>query len=303
MIAAVVPAAGTSIRMGRPKLLIEIHGQSLIGRVVSALRAGGAGYVVVVAPPADAVEGPEIAAQARRAGALVIVPGTRPAEMRDSIELGLEWLAKHDSPRSVVLTPGDYPGITPEIVAQLLEYAARLPDRVVLPSYNGRRGHPIVLPWKIAVEVHSLPAGTGINALVARHPYGLVELALSEQAVVTDLDTPEDLERWKQRQDSLRVQVRFFALAKDRAGRSEIEIELAVGSKVADLRAVLAERFPALGPLLATVLIAVNEEYAGDDALISPGSRLAVIPPVSGGAGDCSRVALCLTRQKGACRR
>jgi molybdenum cofactor cytidylyltransferase len=303
MIAAVVPAAGASVRMGRPKLLIEIHGQSLIGRVVSALRAGGAGRVVVVAPPADAVEGPEIAAQARKAGALVIVPGTRPAEMRDSIELGLEWLAKHDSPRSVVLTPGDYPGITPEIVAQLLEFAARLPDRVVLPSYNGRRGHPIVLPWKIAVEVRSLPAGAGINALVARHPYGLVELALSEHAVVADLDTPEDLERWEERQERLRVQVRFFALAKDRAGRSEVEIELAGGSKVADLRAVLAERFPALGPLLATALIAVNEEYAGDDALISPGSRLAVIPPVSGGTGDCSRVAFCLARQKGAFRR
>jgi len=303
MIAAVVPAAGSSVRMGRPKLLVELNGQSLIGRVVSALRLGGVGHVVVVAPPADAAHGPEIAAQARSAGALVIVPGTRPAEMRDSIELGLEWLAKHDSPRSVVLTPGDYPGITPAIVAQLLEYAARFPDRVVLPSYNGRRGHPIVLPWRIAVEVHSLPAGTGINALVARHPDDLAELALSDHAVVTDLDTPEDLKRWKERQERLRVQVRFFALAKDRAGRSEIELELAGGSKVADVRAVLAERFPALGPLLATVLIAVNEEYAGEDALISPGSRLAVIPPVSGGAGDFSRVGLCLARQKGAFRR
>ncbi len=57
------------------------------------------------------------------------------------------------------------------------------------------------------------------------------------------------------------------------------------GSTVADLRAALGEHLPALAPLLPTVMIAVDEEYAGDDAPIPPGSRLAVIPPVSGGAG------------------
>ena len=55
--------------------------------------------MIVVAPPADAAEGPAVAAEARRAGAEVVVPPTRPAEMRDSIELGLEALARHGAPR------------------------------------------------------------------------------------------------------------------------------------------------------------------------------------------------------------
>ena len=46
-----------------------------------------------------------------------------------------------------------------------------------------------------------------------------------------------------------------------------------------------AEIRPVLAPLLTTAMIAVDEEYAGDDTPIVPGSRLAVIPPVSGGAG------------------
>jgi molybdenum cofactor cytidylyltransferase len=87
MIAALVPAAGASVRMGRPKLLFEFDGQALISRVVSALSAGGAARVVVIAPPADSPEGPAIAALARGAGAEVVVPRTRPAEMRQSIEL------------------------------------------------------------------------------------------------------------------------------------------------------------------------------------------------------------------------
>jgi molybdopterin converting factor subunit 1 len=82
------------------------------------------------------------------------------------------------------------------------------------------------------------------------------------------------------------VTVRLFALAKEKAGRSELAIELAHGATVADLRTALADRLPALAPLMPSVLIAVDEEYASDGTLISPGSRLAVIPPVSGGACD-----------------
>ena len=82
------------------------------------------------------------------------------------------------------------------------------------------------------------------------------------------------------------MHVRLFALAKDRAGHSELEIELWHGSTVADLRATLGAGVPALGALLSTAMIAVDEEYAGDDVAISPGSRLAVIPPVSCGAGS-----------------
>jgi molybdenum cofactor cytidylyltransferase len=298
MIAALIPAAGSSARMGRPKLLVEFDGQTLIGRVVGALRAGGAERVVVVAPPADAAEGPAVATEARRAGADVVVPQTRPAEMRDSIELGIERLARQGSPQCVLLTPGDYPGISAEVVARLVEHAARMPDRIVIPSHNGRRGHPIVLPWKTAAQIHSLPVGAGVNSLVAQHAGSVVEMDGLSPEVVADLDTPADLEDWKRRQVSsgripesgFRVHVRLFALAKDRAGRCELEIELLHGSNVADLRAALGELVPALEPLLATVMIAVDEEYAGDDVPISPGSRLAVIPPVSGGAGGLARL-------------
>jgi molybdenum cofactor cytidylyltransferase len=153
MIAALVPAAGSSKRMGRPKLLFKFDGQTVIGRVVGALRAGGVKRVVVIAPPADAAEGPAIAKEASTAGAEIVVPEIRPAEMRESIEHGLERLEPGQSPKSVMVTPADYPGITPEIVAEIAEYAARYPESLVIPTFNGRRGHPIVLPWKVAVAV------------------------------------------------------------------------------------------------------------------------------------------------------
>jgi molybdenum cofactor cytidylyltransferase len=305
MIAAVVPAAGRSERMGRPKLLLSLDGKTVITRVVTALREGGADRVIVVAPPLDSAEGPVLASESRRAGAEVVVPQTRPATMRDSIELGLAALAGGAPVERMLVAPGDSPGITSELVARLLVLAARSPGSIVVPCCDGRRGHPVVLPWDIAAEIPTLPAGGGVNALVGRHSDRVLELPETDSALIADLDSPDDLRRFRKRgladgrseaasptgelappprsPEKVHVRVRLFALARERAGRSEIDLELPAECKVADLRAALGTKFPALERLLPNVLIAVNEEYASDDQLIAPGSRIAVIPPVSGG--------------------
>ncbi len=313
--AAIVPAAGRSERMGRPKLLVTIGGQTLIGRVVNALRAGGADRVLVVAPPAASAEGPAVSAEAQAAGAEVIVPLARPFEMRASIELALLRLAQDRPPRWVILTPGDCPGITPQVVAALLEEAAREPERMIIPVANGRRGHPIVLPWELAAEIPKLPAGAGVNALVSEHARRITELTVASPDVCADLDTPADLRRWLDRESPgpapdrepavspslpfgrpedeaaglpprIKLEVRLFAMAKERAGRPTVAVELPLGASVADLRAAIGHRLPALAPFLSKTMIAVDEEYATDDQVLAPGSRVAVIPPVSGGSFD-----------------
>src|SRR5262245_50246992 len=193
MIGAIVPAAGRSTRMGRPKLLLRLGGETVIARVVTALKAGGAERAIVVAPPANSAEGPEIASEAARAGAEVVVPQTRPAEMRDSIELGLTALARGDRVERVLLVPGDTPGVTPELVSRLLECAAHSPGSIVVPRCDGRRGHPVVIPWNIARTIPELPEGLGVNALAGKHPERVLELAVAEADVVADLDTLDDL--------------------------------------------------------------------------------------------------------------
>jgi molybdenum cofactor cytidylyltransferase len=320
MIAAVVPAAGRSARLGQPKLLVNVGGETLIHRVVAALRQGGVERVIVVAPPADAPEGPPVAAEARRAGAEVLIPVTRPIEMRQSVELGLKFLKQNQPPQLVLLTPGDAPGITQDLVARLLDLAARRPARLVAPSYQGRRGHPIVLTWDLAAQIPGLPADAGVNALVNSQGDQVVELAVNDPDVLADLDTPDELNRWNRQRaqrdrsagscatpkaeddgdansapgtldqasgpmDTIHVTVRLFALARERVGRSEVGLELPAPAAVADLRAALRDRFPELGPLWSCAMIAVDEEYAGDGVAIAGSSQVALIPPVSGGAG------------------
>ncbi len=210
--------------------------------------------------------------------------------MRDSIEIALAAAAKPTPPERVLLAPGDIPGIKAQIVAALLDESIRQPQKIVVPRFLERRGHPVVLPWSLAADVASLPEGQGFNALLARHHSLVAELVVSDSDVTVDLDSPDDLIRWnEQRGAGGVVQVRFFALARERAGRSEMDIELPGGCRVSDLRAEIARRVPELAPLMKNVMIAVDEEYADDDAPVKPGARIAVIPPVSGGAAALSR--------------
>ncbi len=82
----------------------------------------------------------------------------------------------------------------------------------------------------------------------------------------------------------MRVSVRLFALAKERARRAEVAVDLSEPATVADLRRALAGTYPELAPLVPNLMIAVDAEYAGDEQPIRPGAEDAAIPPVSGGA-------------------
>lgn len=81
----------------------------------------------------------------------------------------------------------------------------------------------------------------------------------------------------------MKINVRLFAVAKELSGQDAVEVELAEGSTVKQLRGQLARQVPALAPVLPRVLFAVGTEYAGDEAVLSTGDEVACIPPVSGG--------------------
>jgi len=200
MIAAVVPAAGEGRRMGRPKLTLTVGGVAVIARVVAALRDGGVSVVVVVAPPADAEGAGELHIEAERAGAVVVVPEFRPADMRASAELGLQRLERDGvRPSAVLLSPGDSPGLTPGLVARVVGAWRAEPGRVVVPTSGGRRGHPVAFPWSVALEIRDLPAGVGVNALIAGRPGLVLEVETGDPSVLDDLDTPADYARYAHR--------------------------------------------------------------------------------------------------------
>jgi molybdenum cofactor cytidylyltransferase len=189
---AVVPAAGMSRRMGTHKLLLPLEGQTVIERVLAAWLASRVEHVVLVVRPDDR----EVREIGERLGAELVVPADAPAEMKDSVALALSHVAKMHQPTGAdawLLAPADMPRLEARVINRLL--AAYRPDdpATLVPISGGRRGHPILLPWSRAGEVHALPTGCGINSLVQAGQ--IVEVPVDDAGIHDDLDTPEDYRR------------------------------------------------------------------------------------------------------------
>ena len=79
------------------------------------------------------------------------------------------------------------------------------------------------------------------------------------------------------------VAVKLFAIVRERAGVSEITIQLEASSTVADASAILSSRFESIAKFLPRVAFAVNHQYVPITTELHDGDELAIIPPVSGG--------------------
>ena len=81
----------------------------------------------------------------------------------------------------------------------------------------------------------------------------------------------------------MRVNVKLFAVLRERAGMGEVSLDLQDGQTVREAAMVLGERVPQLAGYLNRVAYAVNHEYVPTETVLHDGDELAVIPPVSGG--------------------
>ncbi len=192
---ALIPAAGQSRRMGRPKLALPLGDRTVLERVVSAVRAGGVNDVLVVVGPATAF----LRSLAEQAGASVHVLPAETPDMRATVEAGLTWLEEHHHPQpddAWLLLPADHPTLQHDVVLALATAAAANPAKsIFLPIHAGKRGHPALLRWRHAAALRSLPQGQGLNAHIRAHASETLVVPWPSAEVLCDLDTPEDYER------------------------------------------------------------------------------------------------------------
>jgi len=96
----------------------------------------------------------------------------------------------------------------------------------------------------------------------------------------------------------MKIRLLAFASASDALGAAESEIELPDGADVARLRAELEARHPEIGPLWGRIAVAVDGEIAAPETALSEGAEVALLPPVSGGAGGpAARLRAALTEE------
>jgi molybdenum cofactor cytidylyltransferase len=178
--------------MGKPKLLLPWREGRVIEAQLAAWRSGGVEAIVVVVHPDDA----ELAKVCRRSGAEVVIPSIAPPTMKESVLAGVEYLAARYKPRGDdvwMLAPADMPLLKSNLIDLLLaEYDPRQP-KIIVPQCQGKRGHPVVFPWRLVAEAQALAADEGLNVLLERHD--VRQVAVSDEGALMDIDTPEEYDR------------------------------------------------------------------------------------------------------------
>jgi molybdenum cofactor cytidylyltransferase len=186
---AVVPAAGSAERFGGKKLLALIDGEPLLDRTIAALLDGGVDQIiVVVAPDADDLTHDVNAFTDARVWPVVNPDPSR--GMFSSLQAGL---AEAEGDALLVL-PADMPFVDPATVRLLLD-AFWKKSAIVSPRFNGKRGHPVILPPFLRDEIRAADQGLTLHDILKRHQDIRTDIEVDDRGVVRDVDRPEDLPR------------------------------------------------------------------------------------------------------------
>ena len=191
---AILLAAGLSSRMGKQnKMLAELDGLALVRHAAQSLAAAGLTDIIVVTGP----QSEAIAAVLKDLPVQLVPNPDFAAGQASSIRAGMAALGAEGTQADAVLVAlGDMPFVTSELVAELIAAHQSLPDsqsRVTLPSFEGRRGNPVIWGRSFFEELASLEGDTGGRALLAHYPAALNALGWPDSSIHQDIDTAEDL--------------------------------------------------------------------------------------------------------------
>jgi molybdenum cofactor cytidylyltransferase len=186
VIAAIVLAAGASRRFGSQKLLAVLHGKPVVRWSVENLLEAQPDEVIVV----TGADGGAVRAALEGLAVRVVVNESWAEGIGSSLRAGIAAVGTDADAAMIVL--GDQPGVQTRVIASLLNAHAEGDKAIVVPSYRGERGHPVIFGVSIFPELRTLGGDRGARDLIARDP-GRVTVVDFDAPAPLDVDTEEEL--------------------------------------------------------------------------------------------------------------
>lgn len=173
--------------MGQPKQLLPLGDRPVLRHCIDTLNRAWVNEIVVVCG-AD-VKSYETALA--DSGARLVPNEREGSEMADSVRLALGQIATA-AYSAILVCLADHPLVRPATCVALIDRHRRSPDKIVVPSFRERRGHPTLFPTEIISDIFSKPC---LRDIVHEDPARVLTIAVDDQGVVLDMDTRPDYQK------------------------------------------------------------------------------------------------------------
>jgi len=183
---AILLAAGQSRRMGAFKPLLPFGNKTVIGSCIDYLRDGGVDQLVVVlGHRADEI-------RALLNDVRIAINPDPESEMGASIAIGAQALPT--DAKCVLIALVDHPAVPASIVSKLIEQWQQDDAKIIIPTWQDRGGHPVLIDLSFRKELESLaqPASGGLRELFKTHRRDVKRVPLDSPFVARDMDTWDD---------------------------------------------------------------------------------------------------------------
>lgn len=189
-VAAILLAAGNSERMGSPKPLLQLRGETFLQRQVKLYQGAGCAVHIVLGREAERIA----AACPEAAGAALLLNPQPERGMISSLQIGLAALPA--ATPAVFFTPIDNPGVQPATLAAMLRAWREFTPPLVIPRLDGRRGHPVLLDGRLISGLLAWPASSTAKEFIHGHLEGAAWADVDDPNIALDIDTPADYQRF-----------------------------------------------------------------------------------------------------------
>jgi CTP:molybdopterin cytidylyltransferase MocA len=187
---AAILAAGESRRMGTPKALLPYRGTTFIEHLLEITRHPRvAARRIVLGAHVEEIR----AKLPNESASIVVNPDWRQGQL-SSIQAAIRTIRAEET-AGLILCPVDHPLISPELIARLIEAFDSSGQLIALPTYRGKRGHPLIFRSTLYTELLAASPAIGAREVVWAHPETLVEVLTEEEGVVLNLNDPGILQR------------------------------------------------------------------------------------------------------------
>jgi molybdenum cofactor cytidylyltransferase len=191
MIVGIILSAGESKRMGTPKQLLPWGKTIILQQVIDNALASHLGQVILVLGSRAG----EIAGKIKLSPKTrIVINNVYQEGMSSSVKCGV--MNAPASAEAFMLLLGDQPFISPAIINRVLAEYQKSKYGIVIPVYNGKRGHPVIFAAKYKQELLAI-ADQGAKTVVNNHLRDILEVPLDVPEILTDIDTPQDYQKAK----------------------------------------------------------------------------------------------------------